>query len=186
MDKIFNYKRKQEDDYYYIIGCDELSNESQILAEYKARVLSCHPDKHPNDPDAAEQFTKLQKVKEVLTDPKKRAHYDKWRTSGIAMPYDDWCSLRDSVHVSMHWGTVKTNPMLSDAESSVSSQSHTEHEHITTVNESDTDSNKDTSHRVDSVQQPEEIARPAHQVHCPNWERDCRSGLLQKFRNYDI
>ena len=29
-----------------------LSQEEQITTEYRARVLDCHPDKHPGDPKA--------------------------------------------------------------------------------------------------------------------------------------
>lgn len=27
----------------------------QIMAEYKARALSCHPDKHPENPEAGKR-----------------------------------------------------------------------------------------------------------------------------------
>lgn len=55
---------------------------------------------------AAEQFGRLSKAKETLTNPDTRAKYDKWRRSGIAMSYDAWCGMRDSVH------TVSTHTLL--------------------------------------------------------------------------
>ena len=47
---------------------------------------------------AAAQFTLLSKAKEMLANPESRAKYDKWRRSGIAMSYEDWCGLRGAVH----------------------------------------------------------------------------------------
>lgn len=38
--------------------------------------MTCHPDKCPDDPKAAELFLQLGKALEVLTDPKARASYD--------------------------------------------------------------------------------------------------------------
>lgn len=35
----------------YFIVMSLLFQKEQIAAEYKARVLNCHPDKHPNDPE---------------------------------------------------------------------------------------------------------------------------------------
>ena len=54
----------------------------------------------------------------------------------------------------MHWGTVKTKPMLSDGESSsASSQSCTKHDHVAPGDHSE----KDGSNQVDSVWQPHGI-----------------------------
>ena len=55
-----------------------------------------------------EKFKLLQKAKEVLTDTKKRADYDKWRRSGMAMSYKQWCSLNDSIKTVSSCG----NPVL--------------------------------------------------------------------------
>ena len=83
MDSILNFERDESKDFYAILGCDELSSTEQIQTEYKMRVLDCHPDKHPNDANAAERFTILQHAKEVLCDTEQRANYDKWKNSGI-------------------------------------------------------------------------------------------------------
>ena len=47
---------------------------------------------------SAEQFKRLTKAKEVLTDPESRAKYDRWKRSGISMSYEDWCALKGAVH----------------------------------------------------------------------------------------
>ena len=43
--------------------------------EYRARVLSCHPDKHPGDEDKKKHFQTLLRAKEILCEPESRAKY---------------------------------------------------------------------------------------------------------------
>lgn len=38
-----------------------------------------------------------QEAKETLCDPEKRANYDKWRNSGIAMSYKNWLGMKEHV-----------------------------------------------------------------------------------------
>ncbi|KAK2185225.1 hypothetical protein NP493_241g00032 [Ridgeia piscesae] len=112
MEDILSYQCKPEDDYYFILGIDELSSIEQINTEYKVKALECHPDKHPDDLMAVERFSRLQRAKQTLSDPALREQYDTWRRSGIAIPYDTWCAKRN-VHTSMHWvSKKKKEPML--------------------------------------------------------------------------
>ncbi|XP_013370357.1 PREDICTED: dnaJ homolog subfamily C member 12 isoform X2 [Chinchilla lanigera] len=57
MDAILNYRADDSEDYYALLGCDERSSVEQILAEFRIRALECHPDKHPEDPNAAGKDT---------------------------------------------------------------------------------------------------------------------------------
>ncbi|XP_009950373.1 PREDICTED: dnaJ homolog subfamily C member 12, partial [Leptosomus discolor] len=69
----------------------------QILAEFKIKALECHPDKHPGNPKAVENFQKLQQAKEILTNEETRARYDYWRRSKITIPFQQWEALSHSV-----------------------------------------------------------------------------------------
>ncbi|XP_050194655.1 dnaJ homolog subfamily C member 12 isoform X2 [Myiozetetes cayanensis] len=97
MDAILNCSVEDLEDYYNLLGCDELSTVEQILAEYKIKALECHPDKHPGNPKAVESFQKLQQAKEVLTNEESRARYDYWRRSKITIPFQQWEALSSSV-----------------------------------------------------------------------------------------
>uniref|UniRef100_A0AAA9T4C2 DnaJ homolog subfamily C member 12 n=1 Tax=Bos taurus TaxID=9913 RepID=A0AAA9T4C2_BOVIN len=97
MDAILNYKSEDTEDYYTLLGCDELSSVEQILAEFKVRALECHPDKHPENSKAVETFQKLQKAKDILTNEASRARYDHWRRSQMSMSFQQWEALSDSV-----------------------------------------------------------------------------------------
>lgn len=48
----------------------------QITKAYRKKALKCHPDKNPDNKEAAELFHELSKALEVLTDAKARAAYD--------------------------------------------------------------------------------------------------------------
>ncbi|KAG7999930.1 DnaJ-like protein subfamily C member 12 [Nibea albiflora] len=52
MEAFLNCKPEDLEDYYGLLGCDELSSTEQILNEYKIRALACHPDKHLDNPRA--------------------------------------------------------------------------------------------------------------------------------------
>ncbi|MEQ2233401.1 DnaJ (Hsp40), subfamily C, member 17 [Ilyodon furcidens] len=48
-----------------------------IKKAYRQKALTCHPDKNPDNPKAAELFHQLSQALEVLTDAAARAAYDK-------------------------------------------------------------------------------------------------------------
>ncbi|XP_066534425.1 dnaJ homolog subfamily C member 12 isoform X2 [Hoplias malabaricus] len=96
MEMILNRKLEDLEDFYGLLGCDELSTTEQIVTEFKMRALACHPDKNPGNPKAVEQFQKLQEAKEVLTDETKRKSYDFWLRSRITLPFSEWQSMRGS------------------------------------------------------------------------------------------
>ncbi|KAK7113370.1 dnaJ homolog subfamily C member 12-like [Littorina saxatilis] len=195
MDQILSYERNEADDYYNILGCSEHSTEEQITTEYRARVLHCHPDKHPDDPTAAEQFGRLSKAKETLTNPDTRAKYDKWRRSGIAMSYDAWCGMRDSVHTSMHWATKAPQPQIvAPSDQAASSSSKTGERDQSANSSGHTSRERSPSPRqalpYDKAQQVD-LTFPSRDKQSGTSERvDWRpreaTGLLQKFRNYEI
>lgn len=150
------------EDYYGLLGCDELSTTEQILNEYKIRALACHPDKNLQNPGAVVEFQKLQEAKDVLCDHNKRKNYDLWRRSGVNIPFSDWQALNDSVKTSMHWAMKdKKKPMLeaAEAETQFSSQA---------AKSSSCDTMRENCH-------------PRFR-----WVPESSSSLLQRFRNYEI
>ncbi|KAF6725569.1 DnaJ-like protein subfamily C member 12 [Oryzias melastigma] len=170
MESVLRCKPEDLEDFYGVLGCDELSSTEQILNEYKIRALASHPDKHPDNPHAVADFQKLQEAKEVLCNEEKRKNYDLWRRSGVTIPFHDWQALNDSVKMSMHWAVrTKKEPMLEAPE-------------------------EPTTSRADC--RPCELEASASceagfssRDYCHQrfrWAADSPSRLLQKFRNYEI
>ncbi|XP_030051374.1 dnaJ homolog subfamily C member 17-like [Microcaecilia unicolor] len=66
-------------DLYSLLGVGEEAHEKEIKKAYRKKALTCHPDKHPDNPRAAELFHQLSQALEVLTDAAAKAAYDKVR-----------------------------------------------------------------------------------------------------------
>jgi DnaJ family protein C protein 12 len=100
------------DQLYEILGCTPSSTPEQITTEYRQRVLTCHPDRHPEDPVAArEAFERLQLAYSILGSPQERAIYDRWRTSGLRLSFLNWRSLAERGHA-LHWQPAPTPKMM--------------------------------------------------------------------------
>ncbi|XP_020782951.1 dnaJ homolog subfamily C member 12 [Boleophthalmus pectinirostris] len=173
MDKVLSCKNEDLEDYYGLLGCDELSSTEQIVNEYKIRALACHPDKHLDNPSAVTDFQKLQEAKEVLCDENKRKNYDLWKRSGVAMTFHDWQALKDSVKTSMHWAVKsRKEPMLEPCKSDIPTSSEMkdqfDHEEAQTDKSPLTEPTRDYDHMRF------------------RWDGDSPSNLLQRFRNYEI
>ncbi|XP_049754063.1 dnaJ homolog subfamily C member 17 isoform X2 [Elephas maximus indicus] len=66
-------------DLYSLLGIEEKATDKEVKKAYRQKALSCHPDKNPDNPRAAELFHQLSQALEVLTDAAARAAYDKVR-----------------------------------------------------------------------------------------------------------
>ncbi|MBN2317765.1 MAG: molecular chaperone DnaJ [Acidobacteria bacterium] len=65
-------------DYYAILGVSRRAKESEIKKSYRRLARKNHPDVNPGDKSAEERFKTIQEAYDVLSDPKKRAMYDKY------------------------------------------------------------------------------------------------------------
>ncbi|CAL1674139.1 unnamed protein product [Lasius platythorax] len=64
-------------DLYEMLGVEHQAPLAEIKKAYRKKALTCHPDKNPDNPRAAELFHELSRALEILTDTKARAAYDK-------------------------------------------------------------------------------------------------------------
>ncbi|KAL4186613.1 hypothetical protein AMTRI_Chr09g14960 [Amborella trichopoda] len=70
-----------EEDHYLMLGLPSGTagaklSEAEIRKAYRAKALTSHPDKRPNDPLAASNFLKIQSAYEILLDPIARKAFD--------------------------------------------------------------------------------------------------------------
>ncbi|XP_044270759.1 dnaJ homolog subfamily C member 17 isoform X2 [Tribolium madens] len=63
-------------DLYEILEIEITSTVADIKKAYRKKALQCHPDKNPDNPNAAKEFHQLSRILEVLIDETARKAYD--------------------------------------------------------------------------------------------------------------
>ena len=64
-------------DYYEILGVDKGADGKTLKSAFRKKAMGCHPDRHPDDPDAEARFKELNEAYGILSDGDKRAAYDR-------------------------------------------------------------------------------------------------------------
>ena len=65
-------------DYYSILGVSRKAKDADIKKAYRRLARKNHPDVNPGDKGAEERFKTIQEAYDVLSNPKKRAMYDRY------------------------------------------------------------------------------------------------------------
>jgi len=65
-------------DYYAILGVGRDGSEDDLKKAYRRLALRYHPDRNPGDKKAEEKFKEISEAYQVLSDPEKRAQYDRY------------------------------------------------------------------------------------------------------------
>lgn len=74
---------KDKRDYYEILGVERDADDAALKSAYRRLALMYHPDRNPNNPDAAEKFKEASEAYAVLSDADKRARYDRFGHAGM-------------------------------------------------------------------------------------------------------
>ncbi|CEI86537.1 hypothetical protein G6F70_001366 [Rhizopus microsporus] len=107
MQSLFDLKK--EEDLYSILNCVDSSTSEQIRTEYKRLALQHHPDKNSN----SAQFDKIKAAYDILGDPAKRALYDRWKASGLIIPFSQFAQLGTHAQT-VHWQSLPSQLTITD------------------------------------------------------------------------
>lgn len=70
-------------DYYEVLEISKNATEAEIKKAYRQKALKYHPDKNPGDNEAEEKFKEAAEAYEVLSNPEKKARYDRYGHAGL-------------------------------------------------------------------------------------------------------
>jgi molecular chaperone DnaJ len=65
-------------DHYEVLGVGRTASADEVKAAFRRLAIQHHPDKNPDDPAAAERFKEINTAYQVLSDPQRRAMYDRF------------------------------------------------------------------------------------------------------------
>jgi len=70
-------------DFYEILGVDRGADAESMKKAYRQMARKLHPDVNPGDPQAEARFKELSEAYQILSDPNKRAVYDRYGRDGL-------------------------------------------------------------------------------------------------------
>ncbi len=72
-------------DPYTVLGVERSASADEIKKSYRKLAIKYHPDKNPGDKAAEEKFKEAAAAYEILSDPEKKARYDRFGHAGQGM-----------------------------------------------------------------------------------------------------
>jgi molecular chaperone DnaJ len=93
-------QRRMPRDPYEVLGVARDASPQDVKKAFRQLAMELHPDVNAHDPDAEEKFKEAAEANEILSDPDRRATYDRYgheglRSGGYAPNFDAFGSISD-------------------------------------------------------------------------------------------
>lgn len=72
-----------DQDYYEVLGVSRDASDEDIKKAYRRLAMKYHPDRNNGDKAAEEKFKQVGEAYAVLSDPQKKAAYDRFGKAGV-------------------------------------------------------------------------------------------------------
>ncbi|MBF0541554.1 MAG: molecular chaperone DnaJ [Nitrospirae bacterium] len=69
-------------DYYEILGVERNATPEELKKAYRGLAMKFHPDRNKGDKESEEKFKEINSAYSCLSDPQKKANYDRFGTDG--------------------------------------------------------------------------------------------------------
>lgn len=76
-------------DYYDVLGVSREADDQVLKSAYRKLAHQYHPDKNPGNREAEERFKEVSEAYGVLSDPERRARYDRFGHGNGGSPFED-------------------------------------------------------------------------------------------------
>ena len=70
-------------DYYEVLGVSKSADAAELKKAYRKLAVQFHPDRNPDDKTAEDKFKEAAEAYEVLSDPDKKAKYDRYGHAAV-------------------------------------------------------------------------------------------------------